>query len=869
MGRRGYREHPHRPASESGGRRPIGHNRAVSRPRSQARADVDAAPATVPEPFLGRAELVATVVARLEQGRGVLLVGPEGIGKSAVLAAVATAAPSVTCTDALEHAGAATVTALTRRLVEEDAAAPVLAAGRAGQLPDEVLWWWKDELVVRIDVPPLAPAAADQLARVLVGGPIETASRERLRRLTEGNPRLIHAVVEATSSAGAWREVAGLWRLPPRTLRGLDSIATGTGLTEIDEPLLAGVHLLHLLGEVPAGLLDAAAPGANDATDATTGDGSIARLLAARGLARLDHRDDELYAVATSALAGTIASALLGDTSVTIAAAAAAELEARGDVSSRAFAEACWGGHRADAVAVAALAQHAEIAAYANDFQGAERLARPAWEHGRSPQAAGALVTALQRTGRVGECLATGSEALEIIDAPAFRDDYQQVAWTMLWTLFTEDRMVEALALMDDLDRRLPDADTFFVEQVRARMLLFAGEIHEAEARADALRTPPVEDFLGTIRFAEGSAVLAHAQLLLGRPVDAQRVTAEAFEALLGNPASSTPFNLGQPYLLQALAQGAAGDLAGADAAMALIEPLLATIEDAYSIGFSRLVLGRLAAWRGHEAETAAHLGDAAAALLEAHRPGFARIALAGIAGTAARRGRAADGEQALAELAVVPLDGVRFGDSAIDRELAWVAHARGRPEAVVDHLDRAIASARASGSVLDEAEAWLDRARLGDPSGARRLAELAAASQGDLIRTWADAVGALASGVAPELARAAAALEARGCELLAAEWWSATAAAEHDASAARAALRRARTLVHEGARTPLLEAAGTAPELTERELELAQLAASGLARAEIAEHLGISARTVDSHLQRVCRKLGVRHRRDLAAALG
>jgi DNA-binding NarL/FixJ family response regulator len=70
-------------------------------------------------------------------------------------------------------------------------------------------------------------------------------------------------------------------------------------------------------------------------------------------------------------------------------------------------------------------------------------------------------------------------------------------------------------------------------------------------------------------------------------------------------------------------------------------------------------------------------------------------------------------------------------------------------------------------------------------------------------------------------------------------------------------------------ATTPLLTAPGGPVPLTNREREVAELAAAGLASKVIAERLFLSTRTVDNHLARIYAKLGVASRAELPAALG
>jgi DNA-binding CsgD family transcriptional regulator len=87
----------------------------------------------------------------------------------------------------------------------------------------------------------------------------------------------------------------------------------------------------------------------------------------------------------------------------------------------------------------------------------------------------------------------------------------------------------------------------------------------------------------------------------------------------------------------------------------------------------------------------------------------------------------------------------------------------------------------------------------------------------------------------------------------------------------ATAAMQRSTELATRagGLRTPpLARGAGVEP-LTAREREVALLAAGGRSSREIADVLYLSTRTVETHLARVYRKLGISTRSELAAALG
>ena len=57
--------------------------------------------------------------------------------------------------------------------------------------------------------------------------------------------------------------------------------------------------------------------------------------------------------------------------------------------------------------------------------------------------------------------------------------------------------------------------------------------------------------------------------------------------------------------------------------------------------------------------------------------------------------------------------------------------------------------------------------------------------------------------------------------------------------------------------------------DLTAGELRVARLVARGASNREVADWLSISSKTVESHLSRIYRKLGVRSRADVAYLIG
>jgi DNA-binding CsgD family transcriptional regulator len=138
-----------------------------------------------------------------------------------------------------------------------------------------------------------------------------------------------------------------------------------------------------------------------------------------------------------------------------------------------------------------------------------------------------------------------------------------------------------------------------------------------------------------------------------------------------------------------------------------------------------------------------------------------------------------------------------------------------------------------------------------------------------------ADAAAALASMDGYRLDRAAAAFDDLGLPVYAAELAGAAARAHRAHGRAAAAALSLQQLSALGpdladARTPLLKInwAERKQGLTDREREIAMMAAAGLSSRTIAAKLQVSVRTVSNHLAHVYAKFGVASRAELAALL-
>jgi DNA-binding NarL/FixJ family response regulator len=513
-----------------------------------------------------------------------------------------------------------------------------------------------------------------------------------------------------------------------------------------------------------------------------------------------------------------------------------------------------------------AAARHAH---FAFDGTTAERLARAAWAADHTFEAAHVLADVLFARGGYVE----REELLGELAATAATDEERAVvavsrALGLFWGLADGEAAERVL-----VEAEAEVADPGWWSELRATRATLIGQAGRHREVLELLAGLPNDVVSGRARL---QAALAGAFALpgVGRGEEAVTRIDDAMSAGAEIGQQLTLFRAGLLQSAKAMALVALGRLRAAEeAARTGLEAAIATGNRAAE-GFFGATLGWVQLHQGLLVSAQRTYRESATAFRASAHRGPLRWALAGLLFAAAlARDREVAGEAGRALDALGPHPAALF-DTAISQARAWAAVADGDPEHARALLRAAAAEARSRAAVLDESAALYDLARLGRANEvADRLRSLAAIVQGDHLRILADNAAALARGDPDALGDAAQRFAALGFNLRAAE--SAMAASEASARARdqRTASRWARRATElaalcEAPVTPeLVGPTGPVP-LTNREREIALLAADGLASRVIAERLYVSVRTVDNHLARIYTKLGVTGRSELPAVL-
>ncbi|GHC68807.1 LuxR C-terminal-related transcriptional regulator [Streptomyces flavofungini] len=908
--------------------------------------------------FVARDEELRTALAAVVSMRGTAIVGPPGVGRTALLSAVArrlatsrfevvwTAATRASrqvpfgafrsvlggCDRLDDHQAYGALNAeLVRRagprvpvLVIDDAhrlddRGAALALGLAAEgvvrlmvaacspsacaaeppVSDAVVALWKDGYLERLDLAAFGRVGTQQLIRSLAGGPVAQATVDCLQQWTGGNPLLLTELVRHARVSRHLVAEGGLWRwrgpliVPPRLAELYDHELNH--LSPADQDTLAAVAL----GEpLPLPVLEAVAPGLagrlEDLEDEGllhTFDGPGRQLLVRLGQPMLGAAvRQRLPRLRRRRLAAALLDACASPPDpVTLA---RWQLDAHGPVDT-------------------GLLIRAAEAVRGHDPQLACRFARRAYEQSRTAAVplADALVelgdTVRARTvlegehtrartpwGRLGAAIALGAHRCWAERDPAAADLH-------LTRLHPAAASPSAAAAVDGM---------------RALVLLCAGRTNAALALAERV-----------LRHAARGPGPAYARLALtvslaltGRTLDAVTLA----ETTAANPASS-PWEREWAAAVCAFAEiwrtadarvladdpapgpeaddpreaGAAGERArsrGPEQSGREGRPRCGLVGQASHpsptdhldgregrpspagrtgqaggqlSGSAATLLGGCLHWAlGNRPDAITRLREAVVQQLSGRRL-LRTEAVCWLVVCLAEEQRPEDAERVLA---ACPPDAVSIMPGRWQWAHAAVAVARGDTAAAAGHMRGAVEAARAAGCWAVEVEylvytAWLTPAR--PPADVTdRLTTAVRHVDAPRLIAAAEAVLALSRGIGTELLDHATRLDTLGMNAPA---WR---LAEHAATALPAQGRHHSDAVVLASR--LRHRLGVTPPrplpdaLTPREVEIASLAAAGLPDRMISHRLGVSVRTIESHLTRIYRKLGVHSRKDLPPAL-
>ena len=737
----------------------------------------------------------------------------------------------------------------------------VVTLRSGGVVPEPLVELWKDALVERMELPPLEAGDVEQLLSQVLGGPVDMALCHQLSRASAGNPLFLRELFIAAREQELLKERDGTWCLvgdlpsSPRLVELVESRLDGLAgdarealeLLAVGEPL----RLSHVEKLIPLELL---ARLENDSL-LRIGPGESEEVV------RLAHPVyGEVLRASMPQLRARHLRLTLADS-----------LEEAGrpteDDLERIVRWRLSGGAAVPADDLLCAGRRA-LNRFDVDF--ARRCAVEAYSQERTARSGLVLAQSLvlAKAHDEAEAVLAQVEALAVDD-----DEILGGAQTRADNLFHWlDRPDEARSVVERAQKKVASETARRLLTVqRGWFDLFDGDPRRALDQVEAILTDPDRDAqLGAAVLAT-RACMAMGQFRRGRDL-AERVAAA--ERRTGAVSSTDPPLRATAELFALVHSGALeeADRRGRAAHATAIESEAATAR-----GWFADLLGTASLLRGRVETAERWFREAFTAMTCFGADPRARVAKAAVAHCLALRGEAAGARICLAELDRVPGRSWRLLETEV-RAQAWADAADGELVSARERLRQAARDQQRGGGHVFEAALLHDAVRLGNPTPdtVERLEALVDHVEGSLMIARAGHARALLDDDPTGLSDAATGFERIDALLFAAE--AAAAAAESSqrrglGREATALARRAHDLAArcEGARTPALQVPESAslPALTNREMQIATLAAEGLPSKAIAARLFLSARTVDNYLGRVFTKLGVTNRSQLAEILG
>ena len=752
-------------------------------------------------------------------------------------------------------------------LIARSESCTVLGTLRSGeQIPLPIRALWTDDLVDHAEMEPMDVSDTRDLLAAILEGPVEPASVDRLFRLSDGNPLLVRELVLAARSSGELSQSYKMWRwtgnlkLAPSLN---DLIDTRIGRLT---PGVRAVVELVAMGEPIGAVLVARATDRADVEDAED-----------RGLIRVIPDDRRFDVRLAHPLYGEVVRRRCPVTRTRRLKAQLADLVEEVGARRRddLLQVAIWRVESGTAKEPGLLLKAAGQAFSRYDVGLAARLARAAMDLGGGFEAAELLATVLM----FGD---EPQQAIDILDAVAdqLTTEHRRSRWLTVRAMITYWGLRRESTVEEIAAEELKDPAAWArVKSFEAIMRLHRLDCVEAVrlSRAVLDRPAAASSARGVARGA-----IAHYQAARGELHRSGR-------AIAGVEADATQWRDDMPYLQLTLelARGTrlalAGDLPGIDA---IIADQFADLADANDF---RLGSGYLSILRAQAARLRGQTGDAlrfslGACAVLASSPVYASLAHAERAQAAALRGESDTAAEAMADSDRLHFAGMEILYPWREQARAAVMASAGDLTGATAHLRDLVRRLRADGFAGHEVHALHDLVRIGQADAevdgapgsqrrqavADRLTELTEIVDGPLPPLLARHARGASAGSASELLAVATGFAKLGLNVFAAEATAMAVARLRELRAAGAHEANVRLgdllALCDVIRSPALWI--RTPTLTDRERQIARLAAGGVPSRHIAEQLYISTRTVENHLQRVYSKLGVTGRSELLPAL-
>lgn len=624
--------------------------------------------------------------------------------------------------------------ALIHQLVAHQALTVVATMVTGRPAPDAVVALWKDGHAERIDLAPLDPKAISALIDEALPGGIDGVTMRALIETTAGSPMTLRHLLHDGVPHRAPDDVAGQWsRAAPWPVSARAADLVGASLAEVKRAGREVLELLAIGGPLGVALLERLAPPEQlEALEA-----SALLVVARRGVrVEADLVPGLCRPVLLAQLPPLRHRRLAGEL-----ARAVGSCGARRSEDLRKVVVWCLDSGREvepDRLLAAARDAHRAL-----DFDLALRLARAAWASTRTAEVGHVLGHVLWLAGH-------HTEADEVL-GEALRQAHDDEAIVHVTNTLASNRLrglhdtVGAVAAFEGSARR--------VRSVRCRAALDA---HRAASEvlqglvADALaRAEPYLDPADPWLFAEAAVAAAPALALNGRPSAGAALAESAFTVHSELPLR--PFaadDAGIHLVTLAMARLHSGLLSTGEKLAEAAYRASLTANSVNGRAWFSLLLGNSAQWAGRVRTSERWYAESAAAFGRLGDAGLRRVALAGIALSAAQ-----SGAQDRAHAALDQVDGcgevaVRLYDTVLAQARAWVAAGDGDQSGARSLLMAAAVADLAHGRLALAVHAAHDLARLGETSAARELAGDAHRSktEGELLPALLDHIEARAT---------------------------------------------------------------------------------------------------------------------------